>query len=99
MATMMRGTDIPFDIKNFPEGAIISRLDFAQQGSIVITKTNEDFTYYGGKAYSSISQEEMLKLDPKRLIDIQLSFHLNGHAKRTSVVSAKPGKILYEGVV
>ena len=99
METMMRGTDIPFDIKNFPEGASIARLDFAQQGEVVITKTADDFTYQDGTAYSTISQVEMLKIDPKHLIDIQLSLYINGHAKRTSVVSAKPGRILYEGVV
>ena len=100
MQTMMRGTDIPFDIKNFPEGAGISRLDFAQNGNIVITKSADDFTYgEDGTAYSTINQEEMLRIDPKRMIDIQLSFYINGHAKRTSVVSAKPGKILYEGVI
>ena len=99
MQTMMRGTDIPFDIKNFPEGANIVRLDFAQQNSVVITKNADDFTYHEGTAYSTITQEEMLRIDPKRMIDIQLSFYINGHAKRTSVVSAKPGKILYEGVI
>ena len=99
MQTMMRGTDIPFDIKNFPEGASIVRLDFAQQDKVVITKNADDFTYYEGTAYSTISQEEMLRIDPKRMIDIQLSLYINGHAKRTNVVSAKPGKILYEGVI
>ena len=96
---MMRGTDIPFDIRNFPEGASIVRLDFAQNGNIVITKNADDFTYQDGTAYSTISQAEMLKIDAKRMIYIQLSFYINGHAKRTSVVSAKPGKILYEGVI
>lgn len=99
METMMRGTDIPFDIKNVPEGASIIRLDFAQQGEVVIAKTADDFTYYDGKAYSSISQEEMLKIDPKRLIDIQLSIRINNHVKRSKIVNARPGKILYEGVI
>ena len=99
MLQMMRGTDIPFDIRNLPVSATISRLDFAQQGKIVITKTTDDFTMVDGVAYATITQEEMLKIDQKRNIEIQLSFYLNGHAKRTSVVSTKPGRILYEGVV
>ena len=99
MLQMMRGTDIPFDIRNLPVSATIARLDFEQQGNVVITKTTDDFTLVDGVAYATITQEEMLKINQKRNIDIQLSFYFNGHAKRTSVVSTKPGRILYEGVV
>lgn len=99
MQTMRKGTDIPFDIKNFPEGARIDRIDFAQNDNLVITKLADDFTYYEGVAYSTLTQEETLKIEPDRMIDIQLSFHINGHAKRTNIVRAKPGNILYKGVI
>ena len=99
MATMIRGTDIPFGLKNLPEGAEIKRLDFAQNGEIVITKTGEDFTIDGTTAYSRLTQAETLKLNDKRMIEIQLSFIFNGLAKRTHIASVAPEKILYEGVI
>lgn len=36
MASIIRGTDIPFDLKNFPVGAEIKRLDFAQNNNVVL---------------------------------------------------------------
>lgn len=101
MASIMRGTDIPFDLKNLPEGAIIKRLDFSQKEEIVVTKFTDDFTYDAEmKTYNAvITQEEALKFSDKRVIEIQLSFVVNGHAKRTHIATATPDKILYEGVI
>ena len=99
MASIMRGTDIPFDLKNIPEGTIIKRLDFAQNGEIKVTKTGEDFTIEGDTAYSSLTQEDTLKFDNKFVIEVQLSVTMNGVAKRTRIKSVSPEKILYEGVI
>ena len=99
MASIMRGTDIPFDLKNIPEGTIIKRLDFAQNGEIKVTKTGEDFTIEGDTAYSSLTQEDTLKFDNKYVIEVQLSVTMNGVAKRTHIKTVSPEKILYEGVI
>ena len=100
MASIMRGAEIPFDIKNLPEGSEIKRLDFAQNGVIKITKTGEDFIYdEEGTAFSSLTQEETLNLDDKHKIEIQLSAYINGIPKRTLIKSVSPDRILYEGVI
>lgn len=99
MASIMRGTDIPFDLKNLPEGTEIKRLDFAQNGKVVITKTVDDFIIDGTTAYSTLTQEDTLKVSDKYKIDIQLSLYINGKAKRTMIKSVSPDKILYEGVI
>ena len=101
MADIMRGADIPFMIKNFPVGATIVRLDFAQQNKIIVTKTTDDFTYDAetGKYNALITQAEALRFDDKHKIDIQLSYHNNGHATRTRISSASPDKIIYEGEI
>lgn len=101
MASIMRGTDIPFDLKNFPEGASIVRLDFAQDKNIVVTKFADDFTYDAEtETYNAvITQAEALKFSDKKMIEVQLSFYINGHAKRTHIATATPDKILYEGVI
>lgn len=99
MTMIMQGTDIPFVLKNLPEGTIIKRLDFAQHGEIKVTKTGEDFTIDGTTAYSSLTQEDTLKFDNKFVIEVQLSVTTNGVAKRTVIKTVSPGKILYEGVI
>ena len=99
MADIMRGSDIPFILKNLPEGATIKRLDFAQNENIVVTKTGDDFVKDGENYNALITQEEALKFNEKRIIEIQLSYVLNGHAKRTRIATATPDKILYEGVI
>ncbi len=99
MASIMRGTDIPFDLKNIPEGTIIKRLDFAQNGAIKVTKTGEDFTIVDDTAYATLTQEDTLKFDNKFVIEVQLSVTMNGVAKRTVIKTVSPGKILYEGVI
>jgi hypothetical protein len=99
MADIMRGSDIPFILRNLPEGAEIKRLDFSQLGRIVITKTSEDFTYNGNDAQSLLSQKDTLRFNATYTIEIQLSYVLNGHAKRTRIATAMPDKILYEGVI
>lgn len=99
MADIMRGSDIPFVLKNLPVGATIKRLDFAQNKEIVVTKTADDFTQVGDEYNATITQEDTLKFNDKRLIEIQLSYEHNGHAKRTIIATATPDKILYEGVI
>ncbi len=99
MTSIMRGTDIPFFIRNLPEGAEIKRLDFAQCGIILITKTTEDFDFDGTTATAWLTQEDTLKLKEKYMIDIQLSLHINGKAKRTLIKRISSDKILYEGVI
>ena len=99
MTMIMQGTDIPSALKNLPEGTIIKRLDFAQHGENKVTKTGEDFTIEGSTAYSSLTQEDTLKFDSKYAIEIQLSAYINGMAKRTTIKTVSPGKILYKGVI
>lgn len=99
MASVIRGTDIPFDLKNFPVGAEIKRLDFAQNDKIVLTKYAEDFTFDGEVYNATITQEEALKFDSKKLVEVQLSFALNGHIHKTHVKSFRADKTLYEGVI
>lgn len=99
MTSIMRGTDIPFFLRNLPEGAEIKRLDFAQNGMVVITKTTEDFDFDGTTASAWLTQVETLRLKEKYMIDIQLSLHINGKAKRTLIKRISLDKILYEGVV
>lgn len=99
MTSIMRGTDIPFFLRNLPEGAEIKRLDFAQNGMVVITKTTEDFDFDGTTASAWLTQAETLRLKEKYMIDIQLSLHINGKAKRTLIKRISLDKILYEGVI
>ena len=99
MASIMRGTEIPFDLKNLPDGTEIKRLDFSQNGQIKITKTGEDFTIVDDTAYATLTQEDTLKLDDKHMIEIQLSVYINDTPKRTLIKSVSPDKILYEGVI
>lgn len=99
MADIMRGSDIPFVLKNLPVGATIKRLDFAQNKEIVVTKTAEDFIQIGDEYNAIITQEDTLKFNDKRVIEIQLSYEQSGHAKRTLIATATPDKILYEGVI
>ena len=99
MASIMRGTEIPFDLKNLPDGTEIKRLDFSQNGQIKITKTGEDFTIVDDAAYATLTQEDTLKLDDKHMIEIQLSVYINDTPKRTLIKSVSPDKILYEGVI
>ena len=99
MADIMRGTDIPFILKNLPEGATIKRLDFAQNDEIIVTKFADDFVKDGDNYNALITQEEALRFNDKRVIAIQFCYALNGHAKRTRIATATPDKILYEGVI
>ena len=101
MSTMMKGTDIPITLTNLPEGCDIKRLDFAQNNGIVITKYGEDFTIdtEARTATATLSQEETLKFDYNRIVDIQLSYHLNGLAQRSSIKTVNAGRILYDGVI
>ena len=99
MADIMRGSDIPFILKNLPVGATIERLDFAQNQEIIVTKFADDFTQDGGNYNALITQVEALKFNDKRVIEIQFCYKINGHAKRTRIATATPDKILYEGVI
>lgn len=101
MASVIRGTDIPFDLKNMPVGAEIKRLDFAQNDNIILTKTADDFSYDSQlNIYNAtITQEEALKFDGKKVVEVQLSFLLNGHIHKTHVKSFRADKTLYEGVI
>ena len=99
MADIMRGTDIPITLTNLPEGIDIKRLDFAQNGVIVITKAHGDFTIDGTTGTCELTQEETLKLDAKRNVEIQLSYLLGGRAQRTYITTIPASRILYEGVI
>lgn len=99
MASVIRGTDIPFDLKNLPVGAEIKRLDFAQNDKIVLTKTADDFAQTGEVYNAIITQEEALRFDSKKLVEVQLSFAFNGHIHKTHVKSFRADKTLYEGVI
>lgn len=99
MADIMRGSDIPFILKNLPVGATIERLDFAQNQEIIVTKFADDFTQDGDNYNALITQEEALKFNDKRVIEIQFCYKINGHVKRTRIATATPDKILYEGVI
>lgn len=99
MASVIRGTDIPFDLKNLPVGAEIKRLDFAQNDTVILTKTADDFIVDGTTASATITQEEALRFDSKKLVEVQFSFALNGHIHKTHVKSFRADKTLYEGVI
>lgn len=99
MATIMRGTDIPITLINLPEGIVIKRLDFAQNGNIVITLYGEDFTIEDNRATAYLSQEETLKLNEKITVEIQLGYTIGGKAQRTFIKSVPAGRILYDGVI
>ena len=97
--SMIRGTDIPLTLVNLPEGCEIKRLDFSQNDVIVITKTTDDFTIESDTATCKLTQEETLKFDEKRIVEIQLSYYLNGLAKRTHIKTIPAERILYDGVI
>lgn len=99
MASIMRGTDIPLTFKNLPEGIDIKRLDIAQNDVILITKWHDDFVIEDGTGVCELTQEDTLKIDEKRTVDIQLSYHLNGKAKRTYITTVSASKILYDGEI
>ena len=99
MADIMRGSDIPFILKNLPVGAEIKRLDFAQNDEIIVTKYADDFVQDGDNYIALITQAEALRFNDKRVIEIQFCYMLNGHAKRTRIAKATPDKILYEGEI
>ena len=99
MASLMRGTDIPLTLINLPEGIDIKRLDIAQKGRIVITKYHDDFTIEDNTGVCYLTQEDTLKLDDKRTVEIQLAYYLNGKAKRTYITTVSASKILYDGVI
>lgn len=99
MADIMRGTDIPITLINLPVGIDIKRLDFAQNGKIVITKTHNDFTIDGTTGVCEITQSEALKLDARCPVEIQLAYHLGGKAQRTYITTIPVRRILYEGEV
>ena len=99
MADIMRGTDIPITLTNLPEGIDIKRLDFVQNGVIVITKVHDDFTIDGTTGTCELTQEETLKLNEKRKVEIQLSYLLGGRAQRTYITTISASRILYEGVI
>ena len=99
MADIMRGSDIPFVLKNLPVGATIKRLDFAQNDEIIVTKFADDFVQDGDNYIALITQAEALRFNDKRVIEIQFCYMLNGHAKRTRIAKATPDKILYEGEI
>lgn len=99
MKSVMKGADIPIYITEIPQGLTIKRLDFSQKDKIVITKMGEDFTVDGDEAYTTLSQEETLRLDDKRNVDIQLSYEMNGLVNRTPIVKVNPNKIIFKGVV
>ena len=99
MKSVMKGADIPIYITEIPQGLTIKRLDFSQKDNIVITKMGSDFSVSGNEASTTLTQEETLRLDEKRNVEIQLSYELNGYVDRTPVVKVNPNKILYKGVV
>lgn len=99
MAELMRGTDIPITLTNLPDGIEIKRLDFSQNDKIVITKLGTDFTIEDNTAIGELTQEETLKLDDKRLVEIQLAYKVNGKARRTYIKGVSASKILYEGEI
>lgn len=99
MADIMKGTDIPITLINLPVGIDIKRLDFAQNGVIVITKTHDDFTIDGTTGVCQLTQAETLKLNDKRIVEIQLAYLLGGKAQRTYIKSIPASRILYQGEV
>ena len=99
MAELMRGTDIPITLSNLPEGIEIKRLDFSQNDEIVITKLGSDFTIEGNTATGELTQEETLKLDQNKIVELQLAYKVNGKARRTYIKKCPASKILYEGEI
>lgn len=98
-ADIMKGTDIPITLINLPVGIDIKRLDFAQNGEIVITKTHNDFTIDGTTGVCEITQSEALKLDARCPVEIQLAYYIDGKARRTYITTIPVRRILYEGEV
>ena len=99
MADIMRGTDIPITLTNLPEDFELKRLDFSQNGEVVITKFADDFTFDGNSAYATLTQEETLKISEKRNVEIQLSYYASGLANRTPIQNVPASRILYNGVI
>lgn len=95
MAIIRKGADTPITLTNLSEAIEIKRVDFSQDGKIVVTKTGEDFTIVGTTGYTELSQEETLKFDENFLVDIQLAFTISGKARRTNIVNAYAVKSLY----
>ena len=107
MSGMRRGTDIPVTLKRLPQGIDIKRLDFAQNGNIVITKFHDDITIEETPSeqgvivtgYTLITQKEALKLEEKRVVEIQLSYYLGNLACRTEIATIPAKRILYNGEI
>lgn len=97
--SITRGTDIPITITEIPANTVIERLDFAQNGKIVITKMGSDFTIDSYGAHAELTQAETLNLDANRIVEIQVSCKINGKARRTLIAKMPANRILYEGVI
>ena len=95
MAVIRKGEDTPITLTNLSEAIVIKRVDFSQDGKIVVTKTGEDFIIVGTTGYAELTQEETLKFDKNVLVDIQLAFTINGKARRTNIVNAYAVKAIY----
>lgn len=97
--SIRKGTDTTLTITDFIEGTSFQRLDISQNGNIVITKTENDFRVVNDMAFVEITQEETLRIDTKRVVELQLSYLLGGKAKRTPVIRVSAEKVLYKEAI
>ena len=95
----VKGEDVPVILTNLPEGSEIKRLDFEQKKVIIVTKTGSDIIIDGNTGYTELTQEDTLKFDEKRTVEVQLSFVLGGKAKRTLIKSFYVARAEYKGVI
>lgn len=95
----VKGEDVPVFLTNLPEGSEIKRLDFEQNEVIIVTKTGGDIIIDGNTGYTELTQEDTLKFNETRTVEVQLSFLLGGKAKRTMIKSFRVARAEYKGVI
>lgn len=87
---------LPFDTAVLAECWVT----LAQRGRVIINKTLSECKTEGKVLTVSLTQEETLKFDESRQIEVQLRARDSaGHAYRSQIFTADPGKLIKEGVI